>query len=187
MKHLILHSLLLAFSPLTLAFEGPVPIPHEVFDQIRDEYPTNKYKMKPERETVEVYIKGEKSFQRVKLGTSQETLDLASYVDNRWKKFEIGFVAPFELTEHTQLFFINRYKGSGDEKGLPCGKAVKIKGQLDKLFTTQGINLMTKDGAYLNLLGGDFLLTQLDDQRFRIIYFKITDSRWSQRLCKTSL
>jgi hypothetical protein len=44
---------------------------------------------------------------------------------------------------------------------------------------------MTKDAGYLNLLGGDFLVTHLNEeqQQLHVIYFKIVDSRYASRQC----
>jgi len=191
MLHILLFQLLTLAAPagnsdVTSEKQQAVNIPPEVYNVLRDQYPTADLKIKVKNEDVTVTIRGEGRTQELKMGVTQETLDLATYIDSNWKEFSVSFQAPFPIEGDTQLFFINRYKPitEGDKGGLPCGKALKIKSKLGKLFSTQGIKLMTKGNQYLNLIGGDFLLTQLEGQQFRIAYFKIIDSRASQRLCR---
>jgi hypothetical protein len=170
--------------------DNKIAIPGEVMQILAEQYPTSTMTMTPEREDMTILLKSGNSEQTIKVGLTQETLDLANYVDKKWDHFNIQFTPPFAIEGDAQLFFINRYKPStekGAEGGLPCGKALKIHSKLDKLFTTQGIKLMTNGGRYLNLLGGDFLLTHLENQHFRIVYFKIVDSRFPNRLCKIGL
>lgn len=176
-------SFLLVFT--THAENSRLPLPKEIISVLQEEYPLEK-SIRPVLEDLTVTIKGEKNSQTAKVGITHDTLDLAAYVDKKVPTFEIFFKPAFEITQETKLFFINRYRPSANKEGggMACGKALKIQAHLDKLFSTQGVKLMTKDGAYLNLVGGDFLLTHLEGQQLHVVYFKIVDGKYSSRLCR---
>ena len=179
------HFLLYLFTLISQA-EMHLQLPVEILTVLQEEYPGDA-PPKPVPEEMEILFKGEKNSQGVKVGFTKDTLDLAPHVDKAAASFEIEFKLPFEMNENTKLFFINRYRPSanqGDKGGMACGKALKIQSKLNKLFTTQGVKFMTKDASYLNLLGGDFLITHLDDhQQLHVVYFKIIDSRYGSRRC----
>jgi len=163
----------------------PILLPKDVLSAVQDEYPSET-PMKPVVDDIVITIKGDKTSQEVKLNPAQEVLDLAPYVNKKEASFTLFFKPSFEVGEQTKLFFISRYQPSvekGAHGGLGCGKALKIQKHLDKLFTTQGVKFMTKDASYLNLLGGDFLVTHLDGQTLHVVFFKIVDGRFSNRLC----
>ena len=182
--------MLLFFNLFFLGFasaESAIDLPAEVIKALREEYSkTSTLEMKPVKEDLTITVRSGKNTQTIKRGLTNDRLDLSSYVDIKAESFEASFEAPFPLDANTRMFFINRYKPlqeAGVKGLLPCAKALKIQSNLDKFFTTRGIKLMTKDGRYLNVLGGDILLTHLEGQRLRIVFLKITDSRYANRLC----
>lgn len=191
MKHLflILTFVFFCFSSLAEMTQSSVFVPPELFEKIKTEYAIKNFDFNPEFFDVEVSIQGEKgSEQKLKVGYTQEVLDLSSYVDKIWSTFTITLKSPFDLDGDTSLYFISRYKKMDlgtQQLGLGCGQAVKIKSQMGKIFSSKGFELMTKAGHYLNLLGGDYLLIQKEGQKIKMVYFRIRDGRWSHRLCAT--
>ncbi len=181
--------LVFCFSSFAEMTQGSVFVPKELFEKIQTEFGIKNFDFNSEFFDVEVAIQGEKgSVQKLKVGYTQEVLDLSSYVDKIWPKFTITFKAPFDLEGETSLYFISRYKKMDlgtQQLGLGCGQAVKIKSQIGKIFSSSGVALMTKAGHYLNLLGGDYLLIQKEGQKIKMVYFRIRDGRWSHRLCAT--
>jgi hypothetical protein len=181
-------SLLTFFLVFSSHAEPRVLIPKEVLSTVLDEFPSTA-SLKPVYDDISVIIEGEKTSHTAKVGISQPELDLVAFVGKNAGNFTLRFQPPFEITPETQLFFINRYRPLADKKhggGMECGKALRIQKHLDELFTTQGVKFMTKDGAYLNVLGGDFLLAKPEEHQLRVVYFKITDGRYSSRLCNKS-
>jgi hypothetical protein len=181
--------LVFCFSSFAEMTQSSVFVPKELFEKIETEFGIKNFDFNPEFLDVEVAIQSEKgSVQKLKVGYMQEVLDLSSYVDKIWPTFTITFKAPFELEGETSLYFISRYKKMDlgtQQLGLGCGQAVKIKSQIGKIFSSSGMELMTKAGHYLNLLGGDYLLIQKEGQKIKMVYFRIRDGRWSHRLCAT--
>lgn len=169
--------------------QSSVIVPKELFEQIQKEYGIKNFDFTPDFLDVEVTIQSDKgSVQKLKVGYTQEVLDLSSYVDKIWPQFTIMFKAPFSLEGDTALYFVSRYKKMDlgtQQLGLGCGQAVRIKSQLDKIFSSKGMKLMTKAGHYLNLLGGDYLLIQKEGEKIKMVFFRIRDGRWSHRLCAT--
>ena len=167
--------------------KSSVPIPAELFEKIQKDYGIKNFDFAAEFLDVEVTIQGAKGAeQKLKVGYTQEVLDLSSYVDKIWPHFVISMKAPYALEGDTALYFVSRYKAmelGTQTLGLGCGQAVKLKSKVKKLFSSSGIELMTKAGHYLNLLGGDYLLVQKEGQKIKMVFFRIRDGRWSHRLC----
>jgi hypothetical protein len=180
---------LLFFCKITSAqmLESSFVVPQELYETIKKDFAINNLDFSPELLDVEATIHGGKTpAQTLKLGYTQEVLDLSNYVDKIWTDFSFALKAPFELEGDFALYFVSRYKSMkvGDQTwGLGCGQAVKIKSQLKKLFSSKGLKLMTRGGHYLNLLGGDYVLLKKEGQKIKIVYFQIRDGRWSHRLC----
>jgi hypothetical protein len=177
------------FSPHSFAqmMESSVIVPAEIFEMIKKDFAIHNLDFSPELLDVEVKIQGSTTAaQTLKLGYTQEVLDLSNYVDKIWTDFSLTLTAPFDLGADSALYFVSRYKSMkvGEQSwGLGCGQAVKIKNQLAQLFSKKGLKLMTKAGHYLNLLGGDYVLLKKEGQKIKIVYFQIRDGRWSHRLC----
>jgi hypothetical protein len=167
--------------------KSSVAIPAELFEKIQKDFAVKNFDFAAEFLDVEVTIHGSKGDdQKLKVGYTQEVLDLSSYVDKIWPHFYIYFKSPFALEGDATLYFVSRYKAmelGTQTLGLGCGQAVKIKDKMSKLFSTSGIKLMTKAGHYLNLLGGDYLLIKKEGQTLKMVFFRIRDGRWSHRLC----
>lgn len=168
----------------------PVMVPAEILDRVRDFYNFQNefYEFKPT--DIDVYIKAGAQEHKVTLGGENNVLDLAKWVPAGVAEISIGFQSPYEFSDKTQLFYVSRYKpmeGKKQQFGLACGKSLKIQTQLKELFTTRGIKLMTQGGHYLNIMGGDYLLTHLDGKHLKVSQVKIRDGRWVDRLCKMNL
>lgn len=167
--------------------KSAVPIPAELFEKVQKDFAIKNFDFNAEFLDVEVTVQGTKGAdQKLKVGYTQEVLDLSSYVDKIWPHFYIYFKSPFALEGDTTLYFVSRYKAmelGTQTLGLGCGQAVKIKDKMSKLFSTSGIKLMTKAGHYLNLLGGDYLLVKKEGQTIKMVFFRVRDGRWSHRLC----
>ncbi len=166
--------------------ESRILLPPEILTHLQQEYPSDS-PIRPATHEMEVVIQGEKSSQTVRVGIGKEYLNLAAYVDLKSPSFTITFKPTFEITKETKLYFINRYRPlvyKSHTEGMECGKALKIQKNLDQFFSSQGIKFMTKDGSYLNVLGGDFLLTERKENQLHVAYFKVVDDRFSVRLCK---
>lgn len=162
-------------------------IPQEIYEDVEKELGTHHLELKLELLDLEVSLSGEHTpAQKVKLGYSQEVLDLANFVDKTWTDFHLSFHSPFPIDESATLYFISRYKSLEVGKqtlGLGCGQALKIKKQIKKIFSDKGLQLTTKAGQYLNLLGGDYLLVKKEGSTAKMIFFRVRDGRWSHRLC----
>lgn len=167
--------------------KSSVPIPAELFEIVEKDFGIKNFDYTAEFLDVEVSIKGSSGVeQKLKLGYTQEVLDLSSYVDKIWPHFFIYFKAPYAIDANTSMYFVSRYKVmelGPQTLGLGCGKAVELKSKLGNFFSTSGIRLMTQAGHYLNLLGGDYLLVQKEGQKIKMVFFRIRDGRWSHRLC----
>jgi hypothetical protein len=167
--------------------KSSVPIPEELFELVQKDFGIKNFDYAAEFLDVDVSIQGAKGAeQKLRVGFVQEVLDLSSYVDKIWPHFYISFKAPYSLDGDAALYFVSRYKSmelGTQTLGLGCGQAVKLKSKVGKLFSSDGIKLMTKAGHYLNLLGGDYLLVKKDAQKIKMVFFRIRDGRWSHRLC----
>jgi hypothetical protein len=166
--------------------KSSIHLPEEIFELVQKDFAIKNFDFSPEFADVEVTIQGPKGpEQKLKIGYTLEVLDLSSYVDKIWPQFHLTMKSPFEL-EGTTLYFVSRYKSmdiGSQQLGLGCGKAVKLQKKISKLFSSSGMNLMTKAGHFLNLLGGDYLLVQKEGQKIKMVFFQIRDGRWSHRLC----
>lgn len=162
-------------------------IPQEIYEDVEKDLGAHHLELKPELLDLEVTLTGDKGQpQKVKLGYSQEVLDLSNFVDKTWTDFSFSLQTPFSIDESATLYFINRYKSMDIGKqtlGLGCGQALKIKQKIKKLFSDKGLQLSTKAGQYLNLLGGDYLLVKKEGETAKMIFFRVRDGRWSHRLC----
>ncbi len=167
--------------------KSSIPIPAELFQKVQKDFGIKNFDYSAEFLDVEVTIEGTKSAeQKLRVGYTQEVLDLSSYVDKIWPNFKIYFKSPFALEGDATLYFVSRYKAmelGPQTLGLGCGQAVQLKSKMQKLFSSSGIELMTKAGHYLNLLGGDYLLVKKDGRKIKMVFFRIRDGRWSHRLC----
>ncbi len=162
-------------------------IPQEIYEDVEKDLGAHHLELKPELLDLDATVTSDKgTAQTIKLGYSQEVLDLSNYVDKMMTGFTFSLKAPFVVDESATLYFISRYKSMEIGKqtlGLGCGQALKIKKQIKKLFSEQGIQLTTKAGQYLNLLGGDYLLVKKEGETAKMIFFRVRDGRWSHRLC----
>lgn len=184
---MLLLSFLFSLSINAEMVKSAVPLPAELFEKVQKDFGIKNFDFSAEFLDVEVTVQGTKGGdQKLKLGYTQEVLDLSSYVDKIWPHFYIFFKSPFALDGDTALYFVSRYKAmelGTQTLGLGCGQAVKIKDKMKKLFSSSGIKLMTKAGHYLNLLGGDYLLVKKEGQKIKMVFFRVRDGRWSHRLC----
>ncbi len=184
---MLLLGFLFALSVNAEMVKSAVPIPAELFETVQKDFAIKNFDYSAEFLDVEVTVQGTKGDeQKLKVGYTQEVLDLSSYVDKIWPHFYIYFKTPFELKDDTALYFVSRYKAmelGTQTLGLGCGQAVKLKHKMHKLFSSSGIKLMTKAGHYLNFLGGDYLLVKKEGKKIKMVFFRVRDGRWSHRLC----
>ncbi len=167
--------------------QSSVVVPQEVFEKIQNDFGIKSFDFTPIFFDIEVSILGGPSKeQQLRVGYTQEVLDLSNYVDKIWPEFQLTFKPPFTTDGDTTMYFISRYKSmdlAGQKIGLGCGQVVVFKSKLNKFFATKGMRMPSRAGQHIHILGGDYLLIKKDSQKIKIVYFRIRDGRWSHRLC----
>jgi hypothetical protein len=167
--------------------QSTVFVPQEVFDKIQNEFGIKSFDFTPEFFDVEVSIQGGSTKeQKLKVGYTQEVLDLSSYVDKIWSEFQLTFTPPFPIDGNATMYFISRYKSMDLAKqkiGLGCGQVVVLKSKLNKFFAKKGTQMLSRAGQHIHVLGGDYLLVKKESEKIKMVYFRIRDGRWSHRLC----
>lgn len=167
--------------------QSTVFVPQELFEKIQTEFGIKSFDFTPEFYDIEVGIQGGSGKeQKLKLGYTQEVLDLSSYVDKIWSEFQMTIKSPFPTDGDTTMYFISRYKSmdlAGQKIGLGCGKSVVFKSKLDRFFKSSGMTMLSRAGQHIHVLGGDYLLIKKEGEKIKMVYFRIRDGRWSHRLC----
>lgn len=164
-------------------------IPEEIVKVVKQAYNVETEAIKPARVPIEVIFKGEGLDKQVSLGPNRRNLDMARFISPKLKDFYFSLQTQMDFNGETRLFFINRYqplKIGKQTLGAPCDKSFVIQSKLDDLFDSQGIKVSVPSGHYLNVIGGDYLLTHKEGDTLYVGYFKLRDSRWVERLCKIS-
>lgn len=164
-------------------------IPQKVYDSIKANYQLDVTEIEPEMVDVVLELKSQETLFKLPLGYTQETIDLAQYINTKDLSFEWKLATPYESdSKNTKVYFISRYKPfkmfSGKMAGYPCGTVYRFGNKVDRVLNTDPLSIMTRSRQYLSLLGGDYLILHLDAKKLKISYFKVRDTRWTHELCK---
>lgn len=168
-------------------------LPKQVIESIKKNYNVERSEAQPERVDVGLEIKTRLATFKLKLGDTQESLDLANYINTVDKGVELKMSTPFPYeAQNTTLYFISRYKpfisAEGREYGYPCGTAYRLSTHANEFLNADALRIMTNNRQYLSILGGDYLILHMDKtaKRLKMAYFRVRDARWTHELCKLS-
>ncbi len=168
-----------------------IQLPKQVIDSIKKDYNVERSETQPEMVDVNMEIKTRLATFKLQLGDTQESLDLAHYINTVDKGVQIKMSTPFTYEpQNTSMYFISRYKPftaqTGKEYGYPCGTVYKLSTRANEFLNADALNIMTNTRQYLSILGGDYLVLHMDKEakRLKMSYFKVRDARWTHELCK---
>lgn len=168
-----------------------IQLPKQVIESIAKDYNVERSEIQPEIVDMGMEIKTRLATFKLQLGYSQESLDLAQYINTVDKSIHLKMSTPFPYAEkNTTMYFISRYKPfktpDGKEYGYPCGTVYKLSQRADEFLNANALNIMTNSRQYLSILGGDYLVLHMDQEakRLKMSYFKIRDARWTHEMCK---